>query len=159
IGIRYVGAGAAKKLADHFVSLERLMQAGEAEITEVYEIGEAIARSVVKFFSDGHNLHLVSDLREFGLQLEGEQKKVAVDNFFKNKSFVLTGTLSSMKREEAAERITNLGGKSVSSVSKNTDFVIAGESAGSKLDKAQKLGVGILTEEEFLEKLLSAEKL
>ena len=64
-----------------------------------------------------------------------------------------------MKREEAAERITNLGGKSVSSVSKNTDFVIAGESAGSKLDKAQKLGVGILTEEEFLEKLLSAEKL
>ncbi len=159
IGIRYVGAGAAKKLADHFVSLERLMQAGEAEITEVYEIGEAIARSVVKFFSDEHNLHLVSDLREFGLQLEGEQKKVAVDNFFKNKSFVLTGTLSSMKREEAAERITNLGGKSVSSVSKNTDFVIAGESAGSKLDKAQKLGVGILTEEEFLEKLLSAEKL
>lgn len=159
IGIRYVGAGAAKKLADHFVSLERLMQAGEAEITEVYEIGEAIARSVVKFFSDEHNLHLVSNLREFGLQLEGEQKKVAVDNFFKNKSFVLTGTLSSMKREEAAERITNLGGKSVSSVSKNTDFVIAGESAGSKLDKAQKLGVGILTEEEFLEKLLSAEKL
>lgn len=159
IGIRYVGAGAAKKLADHFVSLERLMQAGEAEITEVYEIGEAIARSVVKFFSDEHNLHLVSDLREFGLQLEGEQRKVAVDNFFKNKSFVLTGTLSSMKREEAAERITNLGGKSVSSVSKNTDFVIAGESAGSKLDKAQKLGVGILTEEEFLEKLLSAEKL
>jgi DNA ligase (NAD+) len=90
---------------------------------------------------------------------KANKEKVAVDNFFKNKSFVLTGTLSSMKREEAAERITNLGGKSVSSVSKNTDFVIAGESAGSKLDKAQKLGVGILTEEEFLEKLLSAEKL
>ncbi len=159
IGIRYVGAGAAKKLADHFVSLDNMQRAGVEEITGVYEIGEAIARSVVKFFSDEHNLHLISSLREFGLQLEGEQKKEAVDNFFKNKSFVLTGTLSSMKREEAAERITNFGGKSVSSVSKNTDFVIAGESAGSKLDKAQKLGVGILTEEDFLEKLLSAEKL
>lgn len=159
IGIRYVGAGAAKKLADHFVSLSNLQKAGVEEITEVYEIGEAIARSVVKFFSEEHNLHLISSLREFGLQLEGEQKKEVVDNFFKNKSFVLTGTLSSMKREEAAERITNLGGKSVSSVSKNTDFVVAGESAGSKLDKAQKLGVGILSEEDFLEKLLSAEKL
>ncbi len=159
IGIRYVGAGAAKKLADHFVSLDNLKNAGVEEIKKVYEIGESIAQSVVKFFSDEHNLHLISDLRDFGLQLEGEQKKEAIDNFFKNKSFVLTGTLSSMKREEAAERITNLGGKSVSSVSKNTDFVIAGESAGSKLDKAQKLGVGILTEEEFLEKLLSAEKL
>lgn len=159
IGIRYVGAGAAKKLADHFISLDRLKEARKEEITQVYEIGESIAQSVVSFFSDEHNLHLINLLREFGLQLAGEKKEEALDNFFKNKSFVLTGTLSSMKREEAAERITNLGGKSVSSVSKNTDYVIAGESAGSKLDKAQKFGIGILTEEDFLEKLLSAEKL
>ncbi len=156
LGIRYVGAGAAKKLADHFGSLDALMNAGEEDITSVYEIGGSIARSVRRFFSDQHNLHLISELRNAGLIFESEKKDDIGDNFFKGKTFVLTGTLSLLKRDEAAERIAALGGKTASSVSKNTDFVIAGESAGSKLEKAQKLGVGILDEETFMTRLSEA---
>lgn len=157
IGIRYVGAGAAKKLADHFQSMDKLANASMEEITEVYEIGESIAASVKRFFADEHNRHLIQTLKDAGLIFESEKRAEVSENFFKGKSFVLTGTLSQMKREDAAEKIASLGGKTASSVSKNTDFVIAGESAGSKLEKAQKLGVKIMDEEEFLQKLSSAE--
>lgn len=156
LGIRYVGAGAAKKLADHFGSLDSLMNAGQEEITAVYEIGDSIAGSVRQFFSDAHNLHLIAKLKKAGLNFEAEKRDEVADNFFKNRLFVLTGTLSRLKRDDAADKIASLGGKTASSVSKNTDYVIAGESAGSKLDKAQKLGVKVIDEETFINHLAKA---
>ena len=156
LGIRYVGAGAAKKLADHFGSLDSLMNAGREEITAVYEIGDSIAGSVRQFFSDAHNLHLIAELKKAGLNFEAEKRDEVADNFFKNRLFVLTGTLSRLKRDDAADKIASLGGKTASSVSKNTDYVIAGESAGSKLDKAQKLGVKVIDEETFIDHLAKA---
>jgi DNA ligase (NAD+) len=157
LGIRYVGAGVAQKLAEHFGSIDALINASEEEILSVYEIGPSISRSVKQFFSDKHNLELIEKLKKAGLNFSSEQKKPVKDNFFKDKTFVLTGTLSSFSRDEAAARIKRLGGKVASSVSKNTDYVIAGEKAGSKLDKAKSLGVKILNEEEFL-KLLEENK-
>jgi len=157
LGIRYVGAGVAQKLAEHFGSIDALINASEEEILSVYEIGPSISRSVKQFFSDKHNLELIEKLKKAGLHFSSEQKKPVKDNFFKDKTFVLTGTLSSFSRDEAAARIKRLGGKVASSVSKNTDYVIAGEKAGSKLDKAKSLGVKILNEEEFL-KLLEENK-
>lgn len=156
LGIRYVGAGAAKKLADHFGSLDSLMNAGQEEITAVYEIGDSIAGSVRQFFSDAHNLHLIAELKKAGLNFEAEKRDEVADNFFKNRLFVLTGTLSRLKRDDAGDKIASLGGKTASSVSKNTDYVIAGESAGSKLDKAQKLGVKVIDEETFIDHLAKA---
>jgi DNA ligase (NAD+) len=157
LGIRYVGAGVAQKLAEHFGSIDALINASEEEILSVYEIGPSISRSVKQFFSDKHNLEHIEKLKNAGLNFSSEQKKPVKDNFFKDKTFVLTGTLSSFSRDEAAARIKKLGGKVASAVSKNTDYVIAGEKAGSKLDKAKTLGVKILNEEEFL-KLLEENK-
>ncbi|MEJ5262264.1 MAG: NAD-dependent DNA ligase LigA [Ignavibacterium sp.] len=157
LGIRYVGAGVAQKLAEHFGSIDALIKASEEEISSVYEIGPSISRSVKQFFSDKHNLELIEKLKKAGLNFSSEQKKPIKDNFFKDKTFVLTGTLSSFSRDEASARIKKLGGKIASAVSKNTDYVIAGEKAGSKLDKAKSLGVKILNEEEFL-KLLEENK-
>ncbi|MFN3873223.1 MAG: NAD-dependent DNA ligase LigA [Ignavibacterium sp.] len=158
LGIRYVGAGVAQKLAEHFGSIDALIEADEDEILSVYEIGPSISRSVKQFFSDKHNLELIEKLKKAGLRFSTEQKKPVKDNFFKDKTFVLTGTLLSFSRDEAAERIKKLGGKTASSVSKNTDYVIAGEKAGSKLDKAKSLGVKILNEDDFL-KLLEENKI
>lgn len=158
LGIRYVGAGVAQKLAEHFGDIDALISAGEEEISSVYEIGPSISKSVKQFFSDKHNLELIEKLKKAGLKFSSEQRKPIKDNFFKDKTFVLTGTLSSFQRDEAAERIKKLGGKVASSVSKNTDYVIAGEKAGSKLDKAKSLGVKILNEDEFL-KLLDENKI
>lgn len=158
LGIRYVGAGVAQKLAEHFGSIDALIQADEDEILSVYEIGPSISRSVKQFFSDKHNLELIEKLKKAGLRFSSEQKKPVKDNFFKDKTFVLTGTLSSFSRDEAAARIKKLGGRTASAVSKNTDYVIAGEKAGSKLDKAKSLGVKIMNEDEFL-KLLEENKI
>lgn len=150
LGIRYVGAGVAQKLAEHFGNIDALIKADEEEISSIYEIGESISKSVKQFFSDKHNLELIEKLKSFGLKFSSEQKKPVKDNFFKDKTFVLTGTLTAFSRDEAASRIKKLGGKVSSSVSKNTDYVIAGEKAGSKLDKAKSLGVKIMSEDEFL---------
>lgn len=152
LGIRYVGSGAARKLADHFLSIDALMKADEEEISEVHEIGPSISKSVREFFSNEKNLKIIQRLKDHGLNFSG-QKKSAVNSFFTDKTFVLTGTLSKFSREEASEKIISFGGKVSSSVSKKTDYVLAGESAGSKLDKAKSLGVNILTEEKFLELL------
>ncbi len=152
IGIRYVGAGAAKKLADHFQSIDKLISAGEEEISSIHEIGPSISRSVKKFFSEDENVKIIQRLKKYGIIFTA-QKKVVKENFFTNKSFVLTGTLAKFSREEAGEKIMLLGGKVSSSVSKKTDYVVAGENAGSKLNKAGSLGVKILSEEEFLKLL------
>jgi DNA ligase (NAD+) len=157
LGIRYVGSGAAKKLADHFNSLDALMNASEEEITSVREIGPSISKSVVKFFSNEGNIDVINRLKKQGLNFSSESVKVK-DNFFKNKTFVITGTLSQYSREEAAEKIEKFGGKVTSSVSGKTDFLIAGENAGSKLAKANKLGVKVLNENDYIKHLNETEK-
>lgn len=156
LGIRYVGSGASKKIADNLKSIDDLINASEEEISSIHEIGPSISKSIKKFFSNGNNLKIIENLKKHGLNLKSE-KKVIKDNFFKDKTFVLTGTLSEFSREIASEKIINFGGKVTSSVSKNTDYLIAGENAGSKLSKAEKLGVKILNEIEFI-KMLRKEK-
>jgi DNA ligase (NAD+) len=150
LGIRYVGAGAAKKLADHFLSIDVLAKATEEVIEEIHEIGPSISKSVKRFFSEKHNIKLIERLKTAGLTLSSEPKELKSD-IFAGKSFVLTGTLSSMSREAAKEIIQEHGGKVTGTVSKKTDFVVAGEAPGSKFTDAQKLGIAILTEEQFQE--------
>jgi DNA ligase (NAD+) len=159
LGIRYVGAGAAKKLAAHFKSLDLLIAASEEEITEIYEIGESISKSVKIFFGDIHNKNIIEELKKAGLKFSFTDAKTAFvsDNYFKGKTFVLTGTLNSLTREEAEEKIINFGGNVTSSVSTKTDYVLAGAKAGSKLDKAKSLGINIIDEIEFQKKISEAE--
>ncbi len=157
LGIRYVGSGAAKKLADNFTSIDELINADEDAISSVREIGPSISGSVKKFLSNETNLKVINRLKEHGLNFEAE-KKLRKETGFTGKTFVLTGTLNNYSREEAGDKILYLGGKVTSSVSKKTDFVIAGENAGSKLSKAESLGVKILTEEEFIKMLNDANK-
>jgi DNA ligase (NAD+) len=152
LGIRYVGAGAAKKLADYFLSIDKLIQASEEEITTVHEIGPSISKSVKKFFSDKHNIDIITRLKKQGLVFDTE-KKVVKENFFNQKTFVITGTLESFSREEAGDKIITFGGKVTSGISSKTDFLLVGENAGSKLDKAKKLGVKILSEKDFIKEL------
>jgi DNA ligase (NAD+) len=152
LGIRYVGAGAAKKLSDHFSSIEELMNASEEEISSIHEIGESISSSVKKFFSNKTNQKVIERLKEQGLNFKA-QKKNTKETFFTRKSFVITGTLSKFSREEAGDKITVNGGKVTSSVSSKTDYLIAGENAGSKLNKAKNLGINILNEDQFLKHL------
>ncbi|MHB9010812.1 MAG: NAD-dependent DNA ligase LigA [Ignavibacteriaceae bacterium] len=157
IGIRYVGAGAAKKLADYFLSIDKLISSDEEEISSIHEIGPSISRSVKKFFSEEENLKVIQRLKKHGINFTSQKKEIK-ENFFLNKTFVLTGTLEKFSRDEAAEKIIILGGKVTSSVSRKTDCLIAGESAGSKLDKAKSLGVYVLTEVEFIKLLEEASK-
>lgn len=149
LGIRYIGSGAAKKLAEHFLSIDTLIRASLEEIENIHEIGPSISRSIKRFFSDKKNVMLIERLKDAGLTFSQEKKK-AVSSKFEEKTFVLTGTLSTMSRESAKEIILQHGGIVTTSVSKNTNYVLAGESAGSKLEKAQKLGIVIIGEEEFL---------
>ena len=152
IGIRYVGSGAAQKITDHFNSIDDIIAASEEEISGIYEIGPSISKSIKQFFSDKKNVKLIEELRKSGLTFVSEKKEI-VQSALTGKTFVLTGTLSSLSRDEAGARIIALGGKVTSSVSKNTDFVIAGEKAGSKLSKAESLGVKVLDENTFLKML------
>ena len=156
IGIRYVGSGAAKKLAENFGSIDSLISAGEEEISAIHEIGESISKSVHEFFSNKSNLKIIDRLRKHGLKFSLEKKRVK-NTIFTDKTFVITGTLAEYSREEASEIITNLGGKVTSSVSSKTDFLICGGNAGSKLAKAEKLGVKIIKDDEFV-KLIKSEK-
>ena len=152
LGIRYVGAGAAKKLASHFNSIDDLINASEEEISDIHEIGKSISNSVKTFFSKKENLEIIKKLKAAGLIFTAEQKQLSSDALL-GKSFVLTGSLSSYSREEAGDMIISTGGRVTSTVSKNTDYVVAGEKPGSKLDKAKSLGVKILNETEFIELL------
>jgi DNA ligase (NAD+) len=159
LGIRYVGSGAAKKLASHFKNLDALIEATEEDITGVYEIGESISKSVKKFFSDSHNRKIIGELKKVGLKFSFADAKTSIvkDNFFKDKTFVLTGSLEGFTRDEAGDIIMKFGGNVTSSVSKKTDFVLAGENAGSKLDKANSLGIKIIDETEFKKNIEDAE--
>lgn len=146
--IRNVGKETSEILANEYGTIERLKEATVEELAAVNGIGEKIAKEIYAFFHDEDNLKMLEDLKTLGV--EPPPVEMPKSDTFKGKTFVLTGTLPSMTREEASEIIKAHGGKTASSVSKNTSFVLAGENAGSKLDKAKNLGVIILTEEEFL---------
>lgn len=147
LGIRHVGARNASVLAFRFGTLDALMQATEEELAQTDEIGEVIAKSIVNFFKQEQNISVIEELRAFGLNFKCNEKQG--EGVFSGKTFVLTGTLPTMNRNEASKLITDNGGKVSSSVSKKTDYVLAGEEAGSKLDKANALGVTVISEEEF----------
>jgi DNA ligase (NAD+) len=150
LGILHVGTGVAKSLARHFPTLDAVLAANADQLTEAEDIGDVIAQSIVRWRSDAVNRRLIERLRKEGLNFKSETYRPAVAaGPFAGKTFVLTGTLPSMTREEAAAKIEALGGKVSGSVSKKTDFVLAGEEAGSKLDKAQKLGITVLDEAQF----------
>jgi DNA ligase (NAD+) len=150
-GIRQVGAKAAKVLAQHFGSLDKLMEASLEELTAVPDIGAITAQSLVDWFADPQAQHLVRRLRDAGVNFRCD---IAVeDQRFAGKTIVLTGSLELFTRDEATAKIEACGGKASSSVSKKTSFVVAGANAGSKLKKANDLGIPVLTEQEFLELL------
>lgn len=149
LGIRHVGAKAGKLLANHFKSMDSLMNASVEDICKIDGFGEIMAQSVFDFFQNDKSKELIKSLSDAGVNMEDNSE--IQDNRFENKTFVLTGTLKSFKRSQASEIIEKFGGKTSSSVSKKTDYVLAGEEAGSKLDKANALGVRVITEEEFTE--------
>ena len=146
-GIRQVGQKAAKVLASHFSDLDELMNAGMEELTVIPDIGSITAGFIVEWFSKPQSRHLISLLRNAGVSFVSKEEKK--DNRFAGLTFVLTGALQSFTRDEASAIIESYGGKASSSVSKKTSYVLAGENAGSKLTKAESLGIRILTEEEF----------
>ena len=147
-GIRQVGQKAGKILAQRFGSLENLQAATVEELTQVDDIGAITAQSIVDWFASPQSQHLIARLKEAGVNMQAEQK--GEDQRFAGKTFVLTGTLDRFTRAEATKMIEDRGGKAAGSVSKKTTYVVAGEAAGSKLRKAQELGVPVLTQEEFL---------
>lgn len=151
LGIRHVGAKTASVLASYFKSIDRLKDASVEELLQIDEIGEVIARSVFSFFNESHNLELIESLKEKGLNLEYEDK--VTSSKFDGMRFVLTGTLSEMGRSDAKKIIESLGGSVTGSVSSRTSVVVHGSEAGSKLVKAQELGIETWDEEQFIKEV------
>lgn len=149
LGVRNIGQASAKLLCEKFGNLDNIMNATSEEISQIEGFGEIMAQSVVKAFREDHRKQLVEKLKSFGVNTTYES--VVKDSRFEGLTFVLTGTLPTLKRDEAKAIIESFGGKASGSVSKKTDYVLAGEDAGSKLVKAQHLGIKIISEEEFFE--------
>jgi DNA ligase (NAD+) len=150
LGIRHVGEVTARDLARHFGSLDALMAADAAALAQAPDVGPVVAESVARYFAEAHNREVVAALRAAGVRwAEGEPVRTDTAGAFAGKIVVLTGTLSAMSRDEAKERIEAAGGRVTGSVSKKTDFVVAGAEAGSKLDRARELGVEVLDEARF----------
>ncbi len=149
LGIRHVGAGVARELADKYGSLERLMEASNDELTEIATIGPKIAASVVKYFSEPHNRQLVAKLKSFGINTSKTGELSNIPQKLAGKTIVVTGSLASFGRLEIEETIRKYGGKAGSSVSKKADFLLVGSDPGSKLEKARELGVPVIDETEF----------
>lgn len=149
LGIRHIGAKAGKLLADYFKDIDLVMNASVDDILQIDGFGKIMAESVVEFFSSDSTKELIAKLKEAGVNMKSTN--VVKDTRFSGMTFVLTGTLPTLKRAEASKIIESFGGKTSSSVSKKTTYVLAGEEAGSKLDKANKLGVQVISEEEFKE--------
>ena len=153
LGIREVGEATALNLANHFKTLDALKAADLEQLQQVPDVGEVVANRIFVFWREAHNVAVVEDLIAQGVHWETVEVKEASENLFKDKTVVLTGTLTQMGRNEAKTLLQQLGAKVSGSVSSKTDFVIAGDAAGSKLAKAQELNILVLTEEEFLEQL------
>ena len=151
LGIRNIGQKAAEALAQNFGTMDAVMAASTEDICAIDGFGEVMAKSVTEYFSLPQSRRLIERLHEYGVVMEAEKKTVS--DKLGGATFVLTGTLPTMSREEASGIITANGGKVSSSVSKKTSFVLAGEKAGSKLAKAESLGIKIIGEEEFLSML------
>ncbi len=150
LGIRHIGAAAARILAENFAGIDGIMSASQEELEALDGFGDVMAQDTFEFFALDETRTMIEKFREAGLNLNSEQAS-ETDKLLLGKTFVLTGTLTEFTREEASEIIRRLGGKASSSVSKKTDYVLAGESAGSKLKKAQELGVEIINEQQFKE--------
>jgi DNA ligase (NAD+) len=148
LGILHVGVSAARALADHFPNLDAIAGSSIEELQQIPDVGEVVGRSIHEFFREPHNSALIEKLRKAGLRFEAEPKVEGAAPGFKNTTWVITGTLS-QSRDEIAELIRARGGKVSGSVSKKTSYVLAGDEAGSKLEKAKKLGVRILNESDF----------
>ena len=149
LGIRHIGAKAAKLLSDEFKNIDNLMNASLEAISDIDGFGDIMAKSAFDFFQSESARELIADLKSFGVNTES--KTVINDNRFEGMTFVLTGTLPTYKRSEASKIIESFGGKTSSSVSKKTSYVLSGESSGSKLDKANQLGIPVIDENEFNE--------
>lgn len=147
LGIRNIGQASAKLLCDKFGDLDNIMNASAEQISEIDGFGGVMAQSVYNAFHEEHMIELIKRLKE--CRINTKYEKIQIDDRFAGKTFVLTGTLPTLKRSEAKALIEKYGGKASGSVSKKTDYVLAGEEAGSKLDKAQQLGIEIITEEQF----------
>lgn len=151
LGIRFVGERTAQFLAEHFGSMDKIMAASEDELKEVNEVGPRIAHSIREFFDEKQNRELVERLRQAGLTFKGEVKQRGTQ--LADKTFVITGTLPTYSRDDAKKLIEDAGGRVSGSVSKKTDYLLAGEEAGSKLDKAKELKVPVISEEQLLKML------
>jgi len=150
LGIRYVGERTSGILAKSFKSLDRLSRVSMEELTEVDDIGPVVAESVIFFFGQEENIKLIEELRKAGLTFEILHSEDRGEQPFSGQSFVLTGKLARFSREGAKAAIEKLGGMVTSTVSRKTDYVVSGEAPGSKMQKAVKLGIRILNEEDFL---------
>ncbi len=148
LGIRHIGAKAGKLLADHFKDIDNIISATVEDILEIDGFGLVMAQSVVHYFNLSSSVELINRLKAANVNMKS--KTVINDERFKGMTFVLTGTLPTLKRAEASKIIESFGGKTSSSVSKKTTYVLAGEEAGSKLDKANSLGIAVISEEEFM---------
>ena len=149
-GIRHVGNKASKILAQRYKKMDNLMNATAEELALIDDIGPIVANSIREFFLQEQTIDLIQRLKQAGVNMEHQEEEI-VENRFDGKTFVLTGSLDNYSRTEAANIIEKYGGKVSSSVSKKTDYVLAGQEAGSKLEKAESLGIRILTEDEFEE--------
>jgi DNA ligase (NAD+) len=158
LGIRHVGASIAQLLVDTFPTIHQLTGANEEELQHVAGVGPQIAASIVNFFSETHNRHLIKQLQHAGVQMSAHKNRKRTTGTLFGKTFVLTGTLDSMTRDAAKHRIEALGGKVVASVSKSTSFLVIGSDPGTKLEKARTLGIQLLDEEKFLNIVKSAPK-
>ena len=150
LGIRHVGIKIAKSLCKTYNTMDKLMKASYESLYMNEEIGKIIAQSIYNFFREEQTIDLINKLKEYGVNMVAEQEEGS-DNRFEGQTFVLTGTLEKYSRDEASEIIEKLGGKTSGTVSKKTTYVLAGEAAGSKLTKAQELGIRVITEQEFEE--------
>lgn len=152
LGIKYIGVKGAKVLAKNFDSLDEIINADSVQLTNLEEFGDIMANSVVEFFKEEKNMTVINKLKEAGVNTESiKNKDESIVNIFEGMKIVLTGTLPTLKRNDAKEMIEARGGKATSSVSKSTTFVLAGEEAGSKLTKANELGVKVIDEAKFLD--------
>ncbi len=152
LGIRHVGTKSAKTIAKHCKTIDRLINTDVEELSNIDDVGEITAKSIYEFFKQEQTIDLIEKLKKAGVNTE-EQEETTTDERFIGMTFVLTGTLENYSREEASKIIESHLGKVSSSVSKKTTYVLAGEEAGSKLTKAESLGVKIITEQEFEEML------